>query len=91
MVLCQAIIYKVLLKVSYLFRKGDKGLHRLEGALDLQNREDWMPRPPQGESAPGASGLPGTAPSMGPLVGLAVLFELKYHKSYYIVRVRRRN
>lgn len=32
--------------------------------------------------APGASGLPGTAPSMGPLVGLTALSELKYHKRY---------
>lgn len=47
MVLQQAIIYKVLLKVSYLFRKGAKELHKLEDAMDEveQGRSDAKATP----------------------------------------------
>lgn len=62
MVLWQAIIYKVLLKVSYLFRKQDNGLHKLEGAMDeaQQGRLD-------------AKATPGRTVPLEPVVCLALL------------------
>lgn len=40
----QAVVYKVLLKVSYLFRKGGKGLQGLEDAIDEKGGLDAKAR-----------------------------------------------
>ena len=70
--------------------KESKDCTSLKVPWTKQNKEAACQGHPREKGAPGASGLPGTAPSMGSLVGLAVLFELKYHKRYQIVGVRRR-